>query len=498
MSNWFHTVLGRYNISDKWIGLDYGQLFLDPVKANLTLAHEMTHGVLAMVTDFGQTTNVISKVIDDFTHLDKTQKEEVVVILAHSQLFVQEGFATFMEISQLGKITNRNNALTWAQKNLPPDYLGRFNKLMFAFDMQQRYRDFFTGKISQLAMETGLRKFLYEQNLLKDPDKLKKYLADENNNPDARLNKMLKTLRYKEWIVTKSIPEIAKACDITYFEPATKEEVAQFLTYVTSYTKTPKIFTANEIGDTPQGKDAFMQAGENMIIANMNLNLAKTATPLFNLEDFLFYADKMEIMFISPQDENWEHRALVKSISGTEPEIGIAGFFKTGEKYISVTSKEKMIEILANQLKHITLMVKWGGYDLIKKQQIWSEMARLPDVVVYNTTQEMLQSFEMLLNATPATKFVHLHAGAAEGHPLQTLIVVEVGRTPVHIVNTYGNKGIAEILQLLKNQSQIMSETELRSRKRHLNNIMSLWMNLHWDVDWIESMIDKKTLIFRK
>ena len=44
MSNWYHGILGRYNISDKWIGLDYANLFRSeaPV-AESVLAHEMAH-----------------------------------------------------------------------------------------------------------------------------------------------------------------------------------------------------------------------------------------------------------------------------------------------------------------------------------------------------------------------------------------------------------------------------------------------------------------------
>jgi len=498
MSNWFHTVLGRYNISDKWIGLDYSKLYLDPIQAQLTLAHEMIHSVLTMTTDFGQATTVILKLADNFTHIDQKERDVIGTALAQSQLFTQEGFATFIEVSQLRKMTNRDNALAWAQKNLPQDYLERFYKLIFAFDLSSRYRDFFTAKISHLAMETGIRRFVQKQNLLENPARLQEYLADENNNPDSRLNKMIQTLQYKPWLVTKPIPEIAKACGVSYFEPTIKEEAADFLTYVTRFTDNPKTFSSSEIGDIPQGSEAFIKAGQNMIVANMNLNLAKTATALFKTEDFLFYADKMEIMFVNPHDENWKYRNLVKLVSGTEPEISVSGFLKTGEKYLTITSKNKATELLGNQLRHVTMMVKWGGYNVIEDRLIWSDTARVPDVVIYNTTQEMLQRFQELLTVKPDSKFTHLYAGATEDHPLQTLIVIVEGKRPIHIVNTYGNKGITEILHIIENRSKVLSDNELRAHKRHLNNIMSLWMGLHWEIDWIETMLNKKTLIFRK
>lgn len=44
---WHNIVLGHYSTEDRWVGLDYKSLFLDPVLANLTYIHEITHGVLS-------------------------------------------------------------------------------------------------------------------------------------------------------------------------------------------------------------------------------------------------------------------------------------------------------------------------------------------------------------------------------------------------------------------------------------------------------------------
>ncbi len=498
MSSWFHTVLGKYDISHGWVGLDYSKLFLDPLQAELTLSHEMVHSVIAMTTDYGQATKVILTLIDDFTHLNDDEKDEIGTLFANSQRTVQEGFATLMELSRLRKLTNKNYALDWAKTHFPDEYLEWFGKLKFAFDLSQQYRDFFIEKISHLVMQTGIRKTMQQENLLSEPEKLKHYLSQVDNNPDLRLEKVIETLRYKSWLVTKQIPEIAAACGIRYFEPATKAEVAEFLTYATSFTNNPRKFSQQDIGDSPKGVEAFNQAAQNMIIANMNFNLAESAITLFDMKDFLFHSDKMEILFVNPNDSKWKHRATVKAISGTEPEVSLAGFYKTGEKYITVTSKENAVELLNNQLKSITMMVKWGGYDIVSDRLIWSDTARLPDVVVYNTVQEMMLGFQVLLEKRPDVKFHHLHAGAGEDHPLQTLIAKIDDRVPIHIVNTFGNRSISELLQIIKPHSSVFSNDELRSQKRHLNNILSLWMGLHWEVDWIETMIDKENLVKRQ
>lgn len=495
MSAWFHTALGKYDISNRWIGLDYAKLFLDPVQADITLAHESVHSVLAM-REFGQASHVIIKLLDQFNHLNDSQKQEVGKILVQEQKFVQEGFATFMEISSLRRLTDKTNALRWA-RDLPQDYKDRFERLRFAFDLAQGYRDYFTSKISDLAMETGIRKIMPKLNLLKDAITLKDYICQEDNSPNHRLEKIIETLRHKTWLVTKSPRDIATACGISYHDPSTKEEVAAFLNYVTSFTNSPKTFLPSDIGDTPIGADAFSEAMQNMIVANMNINLAETAETLFKLKDFLFYSDKMELIFVHPNTVD-KHTPVIKQISGTDPEVNIGGFLKSGEKYLTSTSKGKAVEILAKDLKTATMMVKWGNYEPLHKRLIWSPLARLPDLVVYNYPQEMLLMVRTVLKANPETRFLQLHLKAAEDHPMRTLLIKLEGESPVHALNTYGNKGVIEILKELNGHSRVLLPEEIKTDKTHLNNLMSFWMGLNWDIDWVDTMLDGKDLHFRK
>lgn len=328
-------------------------------------------------------------------------------------------------------------------------------------------------------------------------EKLKNYLSQEDNNPDLRMEKVINVLKYKPWLVTKSPSEIAQASGITYHDFSSKEEVANFLNYLVKFTGSKQIFTVAEIGDTPKGAEAFKSVAENMIVANMNVQFADNSVALFNLDDFLHYADKMELIFVSP-NEGMEHQEFIKMISGHEPEINIAGVYRTGEKYITSTSKTKASEILNNQLSHASMMVKWGGYDIIKDKLIWSDEARIPELVVYNTTKQMLEVFKRLIEKNPAVKLSYIHIGATEGHPLQTLIIKIEGRISLHLVNTFGNKGIVEVLNMIKGKSRKLTDREFRADKKHLNNLFSFWMGLHWEIDWVETMLDKKKLIFRK
>jgi hypothetical protein len=131
--HWFDTNLGQYDLAERWVGLDYKELFLDPVLADITYAHEVIHAVLAMQTDFGQFTNVFFRLQDNFKRLQPSEINLILKLLFQSQDKVQEGFATFMEISMLRSRTSKQNALAWADANLPNSYKKYLEPFTFVF-----------------------------------------------------------------------------------------------------------------------------------------------------------------------------------------------------------------------------------------------------------------------------------------------------------------------------------------------------------------------------
>lgn len=495
--HWFDTNLGQYDLAERWVGLDYKELFLDPVLADITYAHEVTHAVLAMQTDFGQFTNVFFRLQDNFKRPQPNEINLILKLLFQSQDKVQEGFATFMEISMLWSRTSKQNALAWAGANLPESYKKYLEPLMFGFELSKRYREFFTTKVIELVMETGIRKALVKQDLLSDINKLIDYLLNEENNPNLRLLKICDVLRIDSWLVTKDISIISKECGVKFHDPATKEELADFLNYITSFTTNPQHFTAEQIGDTPRGIEAFAEASKNIIVANLNLKLAETAQTFFNLNDFIKYIKDIELIFINPLDKNWGDLDLMKLVSKEEPEIAIGGFTKDDRKFLTISSKEKASVIINNDLNHATLFVKWGGYDFIKNQLIWSNTVRPPDLIVYNNIEQLQILLKQIL-LLPEINFKHFHIGVSEGHPIQTLLIKINNLPPLHIVNCFGNKGISETIKLIETKTQIITEQELRSLKKHINNLMCFWMGMPWNIDWVETMIDGKDIKFRE
>lgn len=493
MSSLFHALKGRYDPRASQILIDLNTL--DPMAASSIWAHEVTHGVIEVSTDFGQAASAIINQADCFQHLTGTEKDEITGLIFNAHKTVQESFATYMQIVFIVLHKSKPEAIRWADQNLTQYYKDMFNKLAFVLDMSQTNRDYFTKKIPSISLETGIRKMLPKIDGLKTAQSLADYLNDSNNNPDIRFEKIIGVLKYKPWLVSKPIKEIAAQCGINFNPASTKQEVADFLTYLSNLTRNPKKFRKEEIGNAPRGLEAFNKTGENIVVTNLNLNLQESEI-IFDLNNFLFYANEIEALFVNLHDSTFKHNQIIRAITGKDPEIAMVAFRKTGEKYMTVTTKAEAEQILNNQLSCPTLAVKWGGYDLEKNCQIWSSSVRPPDVVIYNTINDLRSYFLKYLANHSESKLYILHAGITQKNMLQTLII-RVGQIPTfHILNAFGNKGIGSFLK--DNSSKIirLSDQDLRSHKKQINNFLGI-MNFGWEIDWVETMIDGRSIHLR-
>lgn len=213
-SFWHRNILGKYNPQDRWIGLDFRSLFLNPVAAKLTHIHELVHSVLFRSTDFGQATQAIYQFLPLMKHLSRQERKEVITVLRNSQIFLQEGAATLMEILILRKDKGKQFALNWAKGHLNREYYQKFSELSFVLDLSKRYRENFTKKIPHLALHTAIRKNIVKKDLFSNIGKFTTYLAGEDNNPDIRFKKMVDVIKYKTYLVTKKPAEICRETGI--------------------------------------------------------------------------------------------------------------------------------------------------------------------------------------------------------------------------------------------------------------------------------------------
>lgn len=496
MNSWYHELRGRYDIVEKNIGINFGTLIDDPLQTDLTVLHEGVHSLLAVETEFGQATHIFYKLSEFISKVDDNEVKAMAKLLYNAQYFVQEGFATLMQFNRVKNQYSLAKAEEWASKSVHPVYFQYLQKLLFSSKFSSRYRDLFTQKITYLAMETGIRKMAKTLNLFGSSESLKAYLLDENNVPDSRLEKLIETIQYKNWLVTKPFEEIARVCGITYYSPSSKEDVASFLTYSTSLTNNPRTFTVNEVGDTPPGSETLKNVYENMLVANLDLKFS--FSDILQYQDFLHYADRYEVVLAVLNKEPEKNKEFSFHLYGEVPEVLLYGFLGNGEKYVTATTRKTAETILNENLKDTTLAVKWGGYNPEIHKHIWSDILRPPNLIIYHTPTQMKAMINVVLRAQKNVEFEHLYALAMEGSSLQTLFVKVNGHSPIHAVNHLGNRYISECVSLIKEKSKVMNKEFLLGNKKHINNYMALWMGLFWEVDWVETMLDKEIPHFRK
>lgn len=492
----FHVVGGKYDINDKWIGIDFANSFLQhPEQLEAIVIHETVHAIIAG-TDYGQASHVIFRSSKHFQHLSKQESSSIEKLIFFSQDFVQEGLATYMQMAHIVRVKDRAYARDWADQHLPVDYKKKLKRLEFLFKMSKRYRDMFTNKAYRIAMDNGFQQDAPKFDLLKNPEQLKGYLQDTRHNPNLRLEALIETISLNQWLVTKSPLEIAEKAGLELHDVATKQEGAAFATYVASLTDKPRTFRAKDIGDPLPDESLREQALDSLMVTNLNLNLAENSEVLFNKKDFLYYADVIDSVFVNYHDETWSKRQTIREVINENPDLALIAFTKTGEKYTFYCSKETATSIFANELRDASLMVKWGGYAIEKNRFIWSDEARPPDVIWYNSPKHIKQTFEAYVQKHPGARLRRLHISATQDHPLQTLFILEESYNTLHVANDFGNVRIAKAIGVISKNSIIIESSELRPIKQHINNFF-VQQGMHRTVDWVETMIVQNGLILR-
>ncbi len=446
--------------------------------------------------EFGQAVRALDSVLDDIQDFTQNDCDQIRRLLYESQLFVQEGFATYMEVARLRSIIGASDAMRWARANLHPDYLERFERLVFSYEYSARYRDYFSSKLTELALGTGIRKNGHELDVLKSAEHFKVYLTSPHNNPNTRMERMLQVIEYKPWLLTRPLKELAEACDVEFYDPATKEQVADYLTYLHSRTSRPFRFTPGMIGDALPSEQLLSNAFDNLRITNLNLDIRETSLPLFDINDFRFYSDVIEVIFYSESTGQNLERFRGK-IDGS-PDVCLMGFRRNErEKYITTASRENSIDMLNNDFRSATQLVKQKGFDIVTNVARIASHAKIPDAVIYNKPKDMEETLKDAVARRPELRFKYRHIRAMEEHPFQMLWIVVDGQEPLHVVNHYGNAGISSVIEVIRGHASELTDEEIIARRKHLNNLMVVWMNMPWEVDWISSMIDGRAMRYR-
>lgn len=500
-NNYYHQLgkLGGYNISTRQVMLDFRHLIEDEKLPSFTLIHESVHAVLGAETEFGHVTNLLYQIQNDLKY-EKEYKDKILSKVYWSQNFVQEGFATLIPFSLIKKDIGKEEVDKWAEENITntqkTPYKNYLEKLYFISDLDLDKRNKFYDKISSLAMENGFRKLTPKEDLL-NWDKLNVFLSKPEHNPDNRLEKIIEMVRADNSILDLPIPKIANKTSIQYL-PADISEIAKFMTYLLSKTNNPIEYKEEYVNTKPPERTTTLnEAFESMVIANMNHDFENTAEILFSPSDFLFMSKYMEVIVVHKINDQTTDLAFLKSQQQENPEVGIIGFIPNGEKYITYVSSETAENLINTELKEITLVVRFENYDTKTFKVNWSTNLKQPDIVLYSFPKQMKAIMKKAVSLNTGINFQHLHSQFMDNNPLQTLFVSIGDYNTLHIVNHYGNKGISEILSIIKPKSKVMDRVFIENRRKTINNLLSFWMGQRWEVDWVSNMFDKTHLYFR-
>lgn len=492
----YETVGGKFDPKHRSLVLDYGS-HVDSDAAYAVFAHEMMHAQLCTRTEYGQATELILNTLPERKDLTETEKKEIESILVKSQIEVQESLAILFQCVVMMRRIGRVATIKWARDRYSGDYLSRFNRIEFLLSMSEGYRNEFINKAQVLSMETSFRKDAKPLDLLKKPSDLANYLNIPNNNPNERFLKLLETVRHKNWLPTKSYPEVARLIGITHNGPSTKEAVADCVNYCFALIGKQPIITASDVQEIPNSRELIDQMQDDMVIANLNLNLADDGDWMWKPQDFLDYTDHLEVIMPLPHFFDPPDVPFLKSQSGQEPETGLMGLNTDKKKYLTTCTLEFARDAINNQFSGATYAVKSDAYLSEKYQMLWEGKYRKPDLVIYARPSELHAMIERELATGKKFKVLMRGARFTENSPYHTLMLQIDGKGPIHWLNSFGDKGIQPTLDLIRSNSLTMSVTDMRERKKHINNALAFWNNLMWEVDWVESMNDKTRLFFR-
>lgn len=483
-SSWHNYLNGLFNLQDGWMGFDYQSLFHDPIKAKLTYLHELSHVNLSRNTEVGLATETIFRHIDSMKHLSKEDRFEIIKALKECQEFVQEGSATLVEIINLKKDKGGVFAKEWAQKELHPEYLKRYQSLSFVLRMSNRYKDLFYPRIPVIALHTTIRKDIVQKDLLSDPAMLIEYLKDPNNNPDERYKKLVKKIRHNDQLVASPDDVIYQITGVYKFADTPAEEVADFLNYISKLAGLPNSFSAEDIkGPGEERQREIIQISRDALVANMNINLVKNAIYLPNLEDILHYREQIEAI-LALDIRNMEVSKELDVLTGKKHEGGLILYLKTGEKFVFNADVPTISNLLAKELKDKTLIVKWGMFDPNINEVVGFPSSRRPDVVIYNKVSDLESKMVGLLKH--GNKIDYLLAIAQEESPIFSLFLKDQSNI-LHLVNTFGNVQLLEFIEKYKDNLNKSNIKTFLSDTRHYNNVGCVWMDFDWRVDWYKS-----------
>jgi hypothetical protein len=495
-ASWYHITKGQYFTDTQVVGIDFQSGMFDGKHSYATLVHETTHAFLCNATEMGIFLQDVEKNINKITSIPPEKRKQYIRLIFKAQQSAQEGFSTFFQFGILKKELSKTQQKYWLSQ-LPETYQRWLKPFLFAFDLTKEERDFLTGYLIRLTMNTHIRKDAEAGHLLESVDSLSAYLADPNNNPANRLRVMLRSIKENPAILHLKEEEIPVACGLQHFPPIGRQSISDFIYYLSSKIGNPVRLTAEQIGDAPSVDGIFAHVQDNTIVANLNMNF-KDGVFLYRSEDVVHYADVIETVLVAERGQHTQEEiGILRPLFDEEPEISLMMQAKTGEKYIHLTSRTKCVELINNNLQNSVLGIKLGDYNYKTDSVDWLNDCRNPNLVIFNHHWQIKRFLEKVIETNPSAAIVYCNMAPVDDHHYRSFLCTIDGKEPVFGVNTMIPTQADVIISSIKTHANASGENFVLKHKPEVNSWLIFWTGWDFRIDWVATMLDGTNLHFK-
>lgn len=482
MFSLYHNItLGFFDPENNRLGLDYKNLFNDPLRANMTIMHEQVHNALFKITDYGIATTTLYEIYRVCKPEYKDRIKSIIEFMASKQKTVQESTATFIEMEFLRRKTSKRNVEEYVESQMPMEYADRYRRLSFLKNASKKYRDFFTSKIPLIALQNGIRHGEVFQSIdLSNIDSLNTYICSTIEDPDSRFLKLVNAIEKNIGILKKNQKEIAEFAEVSFYEDSSKQDVLDFLNMLLKYSGSKEVFTIDQINGGKNLLDIVQNSEDYLLIGNLGLNISNTSMTLYKKEDLLHYKDEISAIFINRLDNSLvEGQGILEKYYQTKFEAGMIAFSNHVDKYLYVSSKLGMNALIEDEFSEIPLIVKSDLFFPNANSLNFFESKRLPNAVIYNNSRDLLFSLE---KSNFQENFKYLVFTTSEDHPFQVFLFVDENEV-VHIMNGFG-RGIGAVVSKYKDNFVRGEINDFGSYKHTINAVLHIWNGLDPNLDW--------------
>ncbi len=299
-------IRGQYHTQLHNISIDLPSHLFDDDKP--VLNHEVTHYYLSHYTNEGAVMSILDenclppkKLVVEKIKTDEARKR------LHDDMYdPQEGFAHLMQAFNIHDKGGDAAIKDWEDLLLNKPKAA-FSYLKYALKLSGERRDAFTGKLSNISLNTNIF-----SEVIKDPnflltDELEKYLKEENNSSKMRFWKACRAVERNNDLLDLSEEEICAKIGLSYYPNLSNKERAELINAITKFTDSPASAKESDIRSLSGAIEALAPAFQSFIL--MDANLVADARVGLSADGILDEGKYLRTIFVynnpeSPQKDN--------------------------------------------------------------------------------------------------------------------------------------------------------------------------------------------------